>query len=410
MEPRSAPRLRTAAHPARLPRWASAYLAVVGLTVAASMWQIASGLPTDGFPVEDAAWLLVFVTFSAMGVLVATRRPENAVGWLMLVPSVAWFGDVLLPSAPATAPAHVDAGVWLATWWSTISWVPLIFPVLLMLALFPTGRALTRRWRWHTRLAVGMVVAFVLDATFGQPLQGGSDAAPWQVDNPLGLFPDVFGLPGFVVVWMLGLVALTVGALAALAVRYRRARWRERQQLKWMLFAVSAFTGVYDVGLMLVASDGEAPWSGVLLALGVLVIPVCMAIAILRHQVLDIDVLIRRTVTYAVVTGLLAVIYVALVLLLQPLARSVTGNDSDLTVAGSTLVVAALFHPVRRRTQDLLGRRFFRRAYDVDRTLDAFGARVRDVTDPALLATTLLGVVGGTLHPQSASLWHPPAE
>ncbi len=354
--------------------------------------------------------MLVFVTFSAMGVLVATQRPDNPIGWLMLVPSVSWFGDVLLPSASVTAPAHVDAGVWLATWWSTVSWVPLIFPVLLMLALFPTGRALGPRWRWHTRLAVVMIVVFVLDATFGQPLQGGTDAAPWQVDNPIGLFPDVFGLPGFVGVWLLGLAALTGGALAALVVRYRRAAWRERQQLKWMLFAVVVFTAVYGLGLVLVAGESDETWSGVLLALVVLSVPVCMAIAILRHQVLDIDVLIRRTVTYAVVTGMLAAIYVALVLLLQPLARSVTGSDSDLTIAGSTLVVAALFNPVRRRTQTLLGRRFFRRAYDVDRTLDEFGAWVRDVTDPTLLATTLLEVVTTTLHPQSASLWDPPPE
>ena len=410
MQSRTATRSRTAIRPSRLPPWARAYLALVVITAAASAWQITSALRAGQLPIEEVGWVLVFVTFSAMGVLVATQRPDNPIGWLMLVPSVSWFGDVLLPSASVTAPAHVDAQVWLATWWSTVSWIPLIFPVLLMLALFPTGRALGPRWRWHTRLAVVMIVVFVLDATFGQPLQGGTDAAPWQVDNPIGLFPDVFGLPGFAGVWLLGLAALTGGALAALVVRYRRAAWRERQQLKWMLFAVVVFTAVYGLGLVLVAGDSDETWSGVLLALVVLSVPVCMAIAILRHQVLDIDVLIRRTVTYAVVTGMLAAIYVALVLLLQPLARSVTGSDSDLTIAGSTLVVAALFNPVRRRTQTLLGRRFFRRAYDVDRTLDEFGAWVRDVTDPTLLATTLLEVVTTTLHPQSASLWDPPPE
>ena len=222
-----------------------------------------------------------------------------------------------------------------------------------------------------------------------------------QLTNPYGVnSPLIDALQGLS--WLLLLIAI-VGSVASLIVRFRRARGEQRQQMKWLAFAgavagtcVIVFTVLYDV-------VGEAVANAAIM-LGVLSLPLAAGMAILRYRLYDIDVVINRTLVYGALTATLAAAYLGCVLLLQLLLGGITG-DSSLAVAGSTLAVAALFRPARARIQDVVDRRFYRRKYDAQRTLEAFSARLRDQVDLGTLNAELNSVVRDTLQPAHVSLW-----
>jgi len=362
-------------------------------------------LVVDGLRTEDAvigAALIAFaVAFATVGSLIASRLPANALGWIMLgaglVIALIALGDSW-GAAYTRDPSAGRPGSVFALWVGTWAWVLATGPVsTLLLLLFPTGRLPSPRWRpvaWAA--CIGLVVAPVGLAFDPGHLEG------YEIDNPLGI-------EGTAVVSGLGLLLLALCAIASVAslfARWRGADFRERQQLKLILLA-AAYVGLVIVAiagtrLAGVEASEELVNGG---AVGSLVaVPVAIGIAILRHGLFDIDVVINRTLVYGALTATLVAAYLAGVLLLQ-LALSPLTDDNDLAIAGSTLAAAALFRPARARIQSLVDRRFYRRKYDAARTIEGFGARLRDEVALDALSDDLRRTVADTMQPAHVSLW-----
>jgi hypothetical protein len=332
-----------------------------------------------------------------VGALIASRHPGNAIGWIFLAVAVATgLGGV--------AGAYADH--WLgggggsqtlgetAAWYATLSWIPFILvPCTFLLLLFPDGRLLSRRWRWVAWCAGAGIVGGLLTSA----LQPGPLEDYPQLENPYGIESALLDpLTGLA---FLTLLIAIVGSSASLVVRFRRARGQLRHQIKWLALA-GAFAGL----IVPIATAGSELWgelaTNVASMLGVLALPLAAAIAILRHRLYDIDVVINRTLVYGALTATLGGTYLALVLLI-----GLAVGNSDLAIAGSTLTVAALFRPARARIQEEVDRRFYRRRYDAQRTLEGFSAHIRDQMDLAALSTDLSGVVRETLQPAHVTLW-----
>jgi hypothetical protein len=377
--------------------WGLAAFALLLLSVAEGL-ALATGSGADWSGVF--IWAIALV-FSAVGALIASRHPDNAIGWLFLWAGVA-AGIGSLASSYADYWVDDRDGPALlgktAAWYGDLSWIPwILVPSTFLLLLFPDGRLLSRRWRpvaWcaATAIAGGFVT---------QGLHAGHLSDYPQLMNPYGVESPVLDpLSGLAVVLM---VVGIVGSSASLILRFRRARGEQRQQIKWLAFAgavagvcVIVFTAVYDV-------VGEDVANAAIMV-SVLGLPLAAGMAILRYRLYDIDVVINRTLVYGALTATLAAAYLGSVLLLQLLLNGVTG-DSGLAVAGSTLAVAALFRPARGRIQEVVDRRFYRRKYDAAQTLERFGAQLRDEVDLGALRAELRSVVADTMQPAHVSVW-----
>jgi hypothetical protein len=273
----------------------------------------------------------------------------------------------------------------------------------LLLVLFPDGRLPSRRWRPF----VWLVVITALVAVFARAFSPGPLEGFPGTPNPLGI--EALGglLPMIESTWeVVGLVLVVVVATASLFVRVRRASGVERQQVKWLLYAATllSFAGL----LSLIVGPIGTGWVGlVLITVGFLSVPVAIGIAILRYHLYDIDIIINRTLVYATLTGTLALVYFGGVTATQALFRTVTGQEQlpQLVVVASTLVIAALFNPLRRGIQSFIDRRFYRRKYDAAKTLEGFSTKLRDETDLEALRGDLVGVVRETMQPSHVSLW-----
>jgi hypothetical protein len=349
------------------------------------------------------------VVFAIVAALIVSRQPRNTTGWLLMVPVGLYVvgGPIeyyIGHLAPSTSTPTVP--LLLMLWFNSWNWLLLIFPLLYIPLLFPNGRPPTPRWRWVSVVAIAWAALFVLLATLSQQIR--TNTTPDMVfDNPIGVLgEDTVQL--LVGAWIVGLVALVVTCAVALFVRYRRANDTEREQIKWLLYACAVFlvvfVGGFVSGLGGTASVGGYIW-GVFFGLSVITLPAAIGIAILRYRLYDIDLLINRTLVYGSLTGILVAVYVGGVVALQTLFRLLTGGGSTFAVVASTLAIAALFNPLRRRVQALVDRRFYRRKYDASKTLAAFNARLRDETDLKALSDDLVGVVRSTVQPEHASLW-----
>jgi hypothetical protein len=353
---------------------------------------------------------LAFVT---VGALIASRVPGNAIGWTFcltgLLLGVGDFAYQYADHSLYVAPGSLPGGM-AAAWLYNLGSSPAVGLLGVSLLLFPDGRLPSRRWRpalWLAILGIACVVSD--DALRPGPLDEPFSAVsnPVGIDGTFELMDTLAGLG-----WPSMAAAVAVAAVA-MALRLRRSRGAERQQLKWMVVA-AAVVGVVIVAAVaswgLEISGITRPSSGIsqlrtgVLGLGFTIFPVAAGIAILRYRLYDIDVVINRTLVYSALTATLVGAYLTCVLVLQ-IALSPLTAQSDLAIAGSTLAVAALFGPARRRVQALVDRRFFRRRYDAARTLEQFGARLRDEVELDALGDHLRGVVRETVQPAHASLW-----
>jgi hypothetical protein len=387
---------------------ASLVLAIVDPNVGGPAHVRASGptpqdKPEGGYVPYAAFSALVFSAFALVGAIVAARRPRNPIGWLFEAGALLWSLGVLASGVywhMAFGRAHPPAASDYVAWFGSWSFEP-AFVLLLCLVplLFPTGSPPTRRWRVVGWTAVVAGTVNVVSTAFAPgPLEVGDFG--W-VDNPFGI--DGLELGPLVSVSFLAVAVAAFAAIASLVVRYRRARGVERQQLKWVagagcLLVVAAVGG--DVLSPWLGSG--AGWIGILL--GLLGISIAVGVALLRHRLYDLDVVVNRTLVYAGLTVLLAATYLVCVLLLQLVASGAAGGSS-LAVAVSTLAVAALFRPARERIQHAVDHRFYRRKYDAERTIEAFSARLRDEVDLRALSSELNAVVRETLQPAHLSLW-----
>ena len=388
--------------------------------IAARLFELARTLAKGEVPTEPmrvAAKLvesLLPITFALVGALILSRQPRNVIGWLLIVPALAFALSPLTASMignTTTVPAAPSFWWYLALYLNGAGWVFFIFPLFLIALLFPTGKPVSPRWWWAVGYWISLLVFFLVVAALIDrigPL-GDTGEMPWSVPNPIGFITReqqdvIFGLP-----WSIALGALTLLSAASVIVRYRRAGLIEREQMKWLLFAVGLFAAAYIPSVL---TSGEMQGLGgavlnFLFLASTLAIPIAIGIAILRYRLFDIDVIIRKTLIYSVLTALLALIYFGGVVLVQQLTRSITAS-SDLAIAVSTLIIAALFFPLRRRVQNAIDRRFYRRKYDAAKTLAAFGVTVRDEVELDKLTAELLNVVNETMQPESISLWLKP--
>jgi hypothetical protein len=392
-------------------------VAVAGFTLTLSILSVGveprsglGGTPSAGDVVTAAVYFVAVAAFATVGAFVIWRRPGNGIGWVFLAIGVAvsvrvgaaQYAEYSLLVRPESLPGGrvaVSLGEALST---------LMFALLgLALLLFPDGRPPSRRWR----KLLWILGAAALFGVVGLGLRPGHFAETDSFDtfsNPLGVgsdpepFDALGGLAWFLVTS--GLFACGV----AMVRRMRRAHGIERLQLKWIAFAASLLA----VGFLVISITFFAELSGTIidplrtavLGLGFCAIPSAAGIAILRYRLYDIDVVINRTLVYGALTATLATAYLGSVLLLQLALRPLT-ESSNLAIAGSTLAVAALFRPARARIQEGVDRRFFRRKYDATRTLERFGARLRNEVDLDALGSELRAVVTDTVQPVSVSLW-----
>ncbi|MDQ3658915.1 MAG: hypothetical protein M3338_04505, partial [Actinomycetota bacterium] len=335
-------------------------------------------------------WLentLSAVLFSTVGAFVASRRPENPVGWLFcllgLTFSISHSSAQYAIYAQLAQPGLLPAGGALA-WIS--SWIlpPIIGLQVFAFLLFPTGRLPGRRWMWLTWLTVASVVLGMISSAFSF----GANAGLGPVQNPLGIegFSNVYGAV------LTFLTLLIVPAALSSFARLRRAGGVERQQIKWFAYAAAATVGGLILAYMVPNSIDTPRWferAGYALLIATTpAVPVSIGIAILRYRLYDIDRIINRTLVYGSLTLMLALVYFGGVTATQALLGTLTGQQQlpQLAVVVSTLVIAALFNPLRHRTQEFIDRRFYRRKYDAAKTLEQFSAKLRDETDLGALS------------------------
>jgi hypothetical protein len=348
--------------------------------------------------------LMAGMVFSALAMLIITRLPGNRVGWLMMISAVGAVNpaSMIVTSLPAP-PSSLTLGLWLILWLNNWSWIPLIFPILLMPLHFPTGQPPSRRWNWVIWLTVGMGMFFILFVAFLNVI--GPSTGEWTLPNPIGFIPDDGGTSPLWTVWLLGLATIVLSSVFSLFVRYRRAQEIERQQIKWLLYAAALFAVIYSLTGLVPDLSPLSDLMNVLFVPSILAMPVAIVVAILRYRLYDIDILIRRTLQYSLLTGLLALVYFGSIILLQGLFSEVGGEPPQAIIVLSTLLIAALFNPLRHYLQNLIDRRFYRRKYDAEQALAQFAITARDEVEQESLTAALVGVVNETIQPEKASLW-----
>lgn len=373
------------------------------LTVVSSTLQLAAG------DLVDAALTPALGVLAGVGALLGRRRPENPVGWILLALALLITAGSVTGGLYAGSEGGADPtlSVRLLVWfdeWVIYLWFGLVG--ILLPLLFPDGRLPSPRWRPVLWAGVGVVVAKVVSTAFGDPRfdwgEGGSIANPMAVGGPVG---DALELAGTIA--NVGFAAVLLCTFTSAAVRLRRSSGVERQQLKWFAYAI----GLLLAGLAAAATSesigyeplGNVGWT-VFLASLIFGMPMAIGIAVLRYRLYDIDMVIKRTLVYGSLTATLVATYLGMVLVFRLALGPLTG-ESDLAVAASTLTVAALFRPLRARIQGVVDRRFYRRRYDAARTLQTFGARLRDQLDLEALGEDLREVVRDTMQPAHVSVW-----
>ncbi|MCO6452241.1 MAG: hypothetical protein J5I90_15775 [Caldilineales bacterium] len=381
---------------------------VVGVALAALPLDLQRTPPDSLSALIDAlAWgLAIPAVFAILAALIISRQPGNRVGWLMMlvgVTAVLPADTILFMVAPAR-PTALTPGLWLLATTDNWGWVPMIFAVFLIPLHFPRGRPPSPGWRWVNWLAIALGIFFVALISLTNVI--GPFNESWQLPNPVGFIPIEFLNGAFLIFWGIGLMTIILGSIASLFVRYRRAATVEREQIKWLLYAAAFFAIAYGLTFFLTDPNASGDsWGNLLLTTAVLALPIAIAIAILRYRLYDIDIIIRKTLQYGVLTAMLALVYFGLIVLLQTLFGQATGEQSPIIIVVSTLVIAALFTPLRRRVQDVIDRRFYRKKYDAQQVLADFARHARDETDLENLVSELVRVVEETMQPERVGVW-----
>ena len=349
--------------------------------------------------------VLFSVGYSTVGAVIVPRMPsENPIGWLFCAIGLLWavihfIGEYVIYALLAT-PGSLPAGE-LASWIYTWLWVPSLGLLVFLSLLFPKGRFLSSRWRWFGRLSALLTVLGAVLAAFSPgPIVLGLPG----IRNPLG----VESLPNaYKPVQALMLVLLAI-SVVSLLMRRLYARGVERQQTKWFTYT-SAVAASGAILQYIISEPLELAWLGgvghALVLIGLASMPISMGIAITRYRLYEIDIIINRTLVYGSLTAVLGTLYFCGIVALQRVFVALTGEQSTLAVVASTLLIAALFSPLRRSIQSFIDRRFYRKKYDARKTLEAFSATLRDETDLEALSNDLVGVVRETMQPAHVSLW-----
>ena len=374
-------------------------IALIGLTIAGA-W-LASA---------DASTFLFYASYMTAGAILVALRPRNVVGWLLIVVAFGFIATTLPPDVDLAAVRRGDATtrdnliVWIEGWAGLTSYVGFVA----LAVVFPTGRIPARGRRTSTILLVAGIVLIVLAATAPTVSLSVSATTTVDVPNPLPVLPDlpiwtIFPIESLI--WP-SIFALLIIGVVRLVLRYRRATGIERLQLRWLVAAVVfLLVGVLiAIGLILAFGDRVTDYAWIVALFAYPTVPLAIGVAVLRYRLLEIDRIISRTIAYLIITGLLVVAYAAAILVLQGPLGVMTGGDT-VSVAVSTLIVAALFQPIRGRVQRAVDRRFDRARIDADRTTAAFSERLRDEVDIATVTGDLDATVRAALKPTALGLW-----
>jgi hypothetical protein len=387
-------------------------LALTALSYLLIALNLSLGAPIYFYWLEPTA---IAVGYSVIGAIVASRLPNHPIGWICcaigFMAAVEHFsGEYAVYALLAPHPVELVGGkamLWISLW----AWILFFGLIVFLLLLFPNGRLPGKRWRPLAWLSVTLtsmaVILIAISPDAALDALGASDNVHISLPNPLG----VEGLPNLYRPVQTLVLALGLAAAASVVVGRRGAKGVERQQIKWLLYAGTMFF----VGNVLkntvfspLAGVTWGLWVGYLLvAVGGLGGPIAIGVAILRYRLYEIDTLINRTLVYGSLTAMLVAIYFGVVATAQEIFQVLTGQaeQSQLAIVVSTLVIAALFTPLRRRIQTFIDRRFYRSTYDARKTLEAFSAKLRDETDLDALNADLVGVVRETMQPAHISLW-----
>jgi len=396
--------------------WLICLLSIIGAAIFLNLNRFIT--PVVRFPGLYDEYLISFV-YGTVGLLILLFRPRHAIGWIFLF--IGFVGSLsslaqghaiysLITSANEL-PGGRLAG-WFQAW---ASGTVILMPTILLMMVFPDGHLPSRRW-----LPLAILTILTIGLTIFAALTEAGDVFVWIADssptrlpmtNPTGttrlpIIQEIAELS-----WFVGLL-LVAGAIFAPISRFRGARGIQRQQLKWFVY-FGAFT-LLLFALVLLDSFTikliDADYVGeFVLALILLILPLATTVAILRHGLYDIDVIIKRTLIYFVLTLILIGIYLSSVIFLQYVFSFVAGQESPVAIVISTLIIAALFNPLRHRVQDIIDRRFYRNKYNAEQTLSHFGQKARDEVDLDQLSAELMRVVQETMQPEQATLWLKPA-
>jgi len=362
-------------------------------------------------PVLEQIFVLVPLAALLVGGLIAIRLPGNVYGWIWLL--LGWGSGVLQPwgtflakqALAADPPRLALTGTALEL--AAIGWLLTISMTSLTILLYPTGQVPSPRWR----ILVWMVaLGALLPAMVDWALPGASGVAD-QIEHPFGIQGPVGQIA--VAISFGGIFILFIAVLLAtlsLVFRYRHVTGLERAQLRWLAYAAALNIAFFivDAPNLHQAWVSEETMTVISNAL-LLIMPLSVAIAVLRYRLYDIDILIRKTLVYAVLTATLALVFSGGVALLQGVVGRISGiEDSPVAIVISTLLIAALFSPLRRRIQDFIDRRFYRKKYNAEQALEEFAETARNETDLEALTGKLVDVVSETMQPEHASLWLKP--
>jgi len=380
----------------RLLTWLPWALCWITLALMVAGVALTLAFPREG---DDSAFSVLvgsagYFLVPLVGALIAARLPTNPYGWL-------WCGLGVAYGALAVGEGLWRAGAvpgWFAAALIGVTFFASLGLLVLVLLLFPTGRLPDHRWRWLARAAILVPGAGVLVLPFSLDAVEVVRPAAWGVGGRAGqVLADV--LQGAIPL----MFVLIVLAAASVLVRFRRGGPVERQQAKWFLLAAALAATTLVVEELFALHSSSPVWT-VVDAISFAMLPVSVGIAVLRYRLYEIDRIVSRTVSYGLLTGCLVALYLVLVALLQPLLEPWTGS-STLAVAGSTLAVAAVFNPARRRLQAAVDRRFDRARYDAGRAVDAFAARLRDQVDLDEVTAGLRETVVATVAPTQVAVW-----
>ena len=383
----------------------SVALLVAGIASSRAASSTAPDLPFGGETGDSSvvANLLTLLTFSVVGAIIASRHPRNNIGWLFCSVGVtiglnSFAGDYAeyWLAGGTSMKSFAETAAWFSSWaWVLLTYVPISFVLL----LFPDGRLPSPRWRplaWCAGLGIaGSVAGYALEA-------GPLEDFP-QIANPYGVDGPIVGMVG--VAGSIVAAGSLVASAVSLIVRMRHAASEQRQQIKWLAYGGTVVVGtIFVSGLINLWNVSVGILVGNVAVLG---LPVFTGIAMVKHHLYDIDLLINRTLVYGSLTTMLIAVYVGGIVLSQRVFVGLTGQEElpQLAIVASTLMIAALFAPLRRRIQSIIDRRFYRRKYDAAKMLSVFNARLRDETDLGTLSDDLIGVVKETMQPEHVTLW-----
>jgi hypothetical protein len=388
----------------RVAGWLVVPLYVAGASVG-YLLEHRAGLWDDENQIENLALIAGFGAFAVVGSLLMIKRPTNPIGWIMsavaLLVGASHAGDSYAayimvtrgrPDALAVVCAWVGGWYWFFTLALALVYLPLFFP---------DGRLPSRRWLPLAVVSGVATLATVVLAALADSLPV-NEAPGYRIDNPLGIegLGFVENLP-VVSDLLTGVLSIgVVGAAASVVIRFRRSRGVERQQMKWFVYTAALLIVGAISGPLVPDVVDNVVFGAVFIAL-----PTSIGIAVLKYRLYDIDLIVNRALVYGPLTATLAAIYFGGIVVLQRVFVALTGQESTLAVVASTLAIAALFNPLRRRVQALVDRHFYRRKYDAAKTLASFNSRLREKTDLDSLRVEVLEVVKETMQPEHASLW-----